>query len=321
MLTQRMPNKPQKRNKRIQWTDVLTFLLFVILAAIIWYGHALHSVRNTRVPVHIQYTGKPGTIGLGEEGLPETVEIEVRDAGARLNTYHHEPLQLTIDLRQYIHGEKGTIHVPSDALRRGISDILQGTSRLIETTPEQISCSYFTEQEKTVVLALTGEWKEAPEYQLVGEPKLSKQQVKIYGSERSLRAIDTIYTEPVALKDLVDTTTARLALVVPQSVRADIDSVTMTVITERFTEKKFRLPIRINGEPEGYNIRIFPDEAEVSIRVAMRHYAQVQDKDLRVSCTYTPERTETLDVEIHYSNPYITSAWVYPGVVEYILVQ
>ena len=108
--------------------EILTFLLFVVLASLLWYGHAMNSVRNTRVPVLIHYTGKPGSIGLGKEGLPDTVLIEVRDAGKRLNTYHREPLRLTIDLRQYIHGEKGTIHVPSDALRRGISDILQASS-------------------------------------------------------------------------------------------------------------------------------------------------------------------------------------------------
>ena len=109
--------------------DILTFLGFVVLAAFIWYGHAMQSVRNTRVPVMITYTGKPGNIGLGEEGLPEQVMIEVRDAGARLNTYHREPLHLTIDLRSYIHGEKGTIHVPSDALRRSISDIISPSRR------------------------------------------------------------------------------------------------------------------------------------------------------------------------------------------------
>ena len=137
--------------------DILTFLLFLVLAAVIWYGHAMQSVRNTRVPVLIQYTGKAGNIGLGEPGLPDTVMIEVRDAGSRLNTYHREPLHLTIDLRQYIHGEKGTIYVPSDALRRSISDILQGTSRLIDTKPEEISCLYFTEQEKSVLVAFSGE--------------------------------------------------------------------------------------------------------------------------------------------------------------------
>lgn len=53
--------------RRIVWSDVLTFLLFLVLAALIWYGHAMHSVRNTRVPVYIQYTGKPGTVGLGKK--------------------------------------------------------------------------------------------------------------------------------------------------------------------------------------------------------------------------------------------------------------
>ena len=104
--------------------DFLTFLLFVALAAMIWYGHAMHSVRNTIVPVLIQYTCKPGTIGLEGDGLPSTVMVEIRDAGSRLNTYHKDPLHLTIDLRQYIHGDKGTIHIPSDALRRSISDLL-----------------------------------------------------------------------------------------------------------------------------------------------------------------------------------------------------
>ena len=135
--------------------DILTFLLFVVLAAAIWYGHAMQSVRNTRVPVLIQYTGKPGAIGLAAPGLPDTVLIEVRDAGARLNAYHRDPLRLTIDLHSYIHGEKGTIHVPSDALRRSLSDILQGTSRLIATQPEELTCksSIWVEKEERRVNA------------------------------------------------------------------------------------------------------------------------------------------------------------------------
>ena len=135
-----MSVKKPKISRWKHWNDVFTYLLFVLFATMIWYGHAMHSVRNTRVPVLIQYTGMPGAIGLSDD-LPDTVMIEVRDAGSRLNAYHREPLRLTIDMRQYIHGDKGTIRVPSDALRRSISDILQGTSRLIDTHPEEIVCS------------------------------------------------------------------------------------------------------------------------------------------------------------------------------------
>ena len=301
--------------------DILTFLLFVVLAAVIWYGHAMQSVRNTRVPVKIQYTGKPGNIGLGDPGLPDTVMIEVRDAGARLNTYHREPLHLTIDLRQYIHGEKGTIHVPSDALRRSISDILQGTSRLIDTKPEEISCPYFTEQEKTVVVAMAGEIHPAQEFQMVGKPTLSRKTVKIYGNDKTIAHIDTIYTQTQQLTDVTDTLDVRLALDIPKGVRAETDSIDMRVITERFTEKKFIIPLHVIGVPEGVHLRLFPNEVEVSVRVGMSHFAQVQASDIKAVCHYSKERTDKLDVDLRYSNPHITSAWAYPGVVEFMVEQ
>lgn len=301
--------------------DILTFLLFLVLAAVIWYGHAMQSVRNTHVPVTITYTGKPDNIGLGDEGLPEQVMIEVRDAGSRLNTYYREPLHLTIDLRSYIHGEKGTIQVPSDALRRSISDILQGTSRLIETKPEEIRCPYFTEQEKNVVLALVAELTPAAEYQFVGAPVLSRSSMKIFGQDKTIAPIDTVYTETLTMSELTDTTDLRVALVLPKNVRAEKDSIDLRIITERFTEKKFTIPIHVTGVPEGHHLRLFPGEVEVSVRVGMSHFAQVQATDINAICTYSPARADKLDVELRYANPYITSAWVYPAVVEYILEQ
>ena len=301
--------------------DVLTFLLFVVIATIVWYGHAMQSVRNTRVPVRIQYTGKPDAIGLKAPGLPDTVMIEVRDAGARLNTYHRDPLRLTIDLHSYIHGERGRIYIPSDALRRSISDILQGTSRLIETAPEDITCDFFTEQEKNVCLAFRGTLKTANEYQLVGQPTLSRKRMKIFGDEQSILAIDTLYTEYQELTEVTDTMNIRCAIDAPEGIRLEDDSVDLRIIAERYTEKKFSVPVHIRGIPEGYRIRLFPKEVEVSVRVGMNHFGQVKAGDIHASCTYSPERTDKLDVDITYTNPYITAAWTYPGVVEFILEQ
>lgn len=301
--------------------DVLTFLLFVVIATIVWYGHAMQSVRNTRVPVRIQYTGKPDAIGLKAPGLPDTVMIEIRDAGARLNTYHRDPLRLTIDLHSYIHGERGRIYIPSDALRRSISDILQGTSRLIETAPEDITCDFFTEQERNVCLAFRGTLKTANEYQLVGQPTLSRKRIKIFGDEQSILAIDTLYTEYQELTEVTDTMNIRCAIDAPEGIRLEDDSVDLRIIAERYTEKKFSVPVHIKGIPEGYRIRLFPKEVEVSVRVGMNHFGQVKAGDIHASCTYSPERTDKLDVDITYTNPYITAAWAYPGVVEFILEQ
>ena len=301
--------------------EILTFLLFLVLAALLWYGHAMQSVRNSRVPVLIHYTGKPESIGFDGRGLPDTVMIEVRDAGSRLNAYHIEPLRLTIDLRPYIHGDKGTIHVPSDVLRRSINDILQGTSHLIETSPEDISCGYFTEEEKCVFVVFKGSISPANEYQLIGEPSLSRTKVKIFGQDKTLQLIDTLYTEEISLEDITDTVDVRLAISAPKGVRLSNDSVDLQVVTERFTEKKFIVPVKVVNVPEGYNIRLFPQEVEVSVRVGIRHFADVQPKDVTASCTYTPDRKDKLDVELKYTNPHITAVWSYPGIVEFLLLE
>ena len=81
------------------------------------------------------------------------------------------------------------------------------------------------------------------------------------------------------------------------------------------------IPLRVTGVPVGQHMRLFPEEVEVRVRVGMSHFAQVQAQDIRALCHYSPDRAEKLDVELRYSNPYITSAWVYPGVVEFILEQ
>lgn len=301
--------------------DFLTFLLFLGLAVALWLGHALQSVRNTRVPVLVSYTGLPGTIGLEDQGLPDTVMIEVRDAGKRLNQYMHEPLRLTIDLRSYIHGEKGTIHIPSDALRRSISNLLQGTSSLIEAHPDELVCGYFTEQEKTVAIVWAGKAEPAEEYQLVGQPSLSLSQIHLYGKAAMLDKIQAIETEAAELTRLTDTTATRVALRLPAGIRAEKDSVTVTVIAERYTEKKMIVPLHVTGVPEGYHIRLFPREVEVSVRTGLHHFEKVEPADVRAVCVYTPERADKLDVELHYTKPYITSAWAYPATVEFVLEQ
>ena len=170
-------------------------------------------------------------------------------------------------------------------------------------------------------MALKGTLTPAAEYLFVEQPRLSRKTMKIYGQDKVISTIDTIYTQEVAMTDLMDTTDLPIALALPKGVRAECDSVDLHILAERFTEKKFILPIHAIGVPEGYHLRLFPQTVEVYVRVGMSHFAEVQPEDIHVKCIYAPERVDKLDVELSYKNPAITSAWAYPGVVEYILEQ
>lgn len=307
----------KRRNK-----DVFIFLLFFVLATFIWYGHAMQSVRNTSVPVYIHYIGKPANYGLGEEGLPEKVMIEVRDAGHRLAAYHENPLQITIDLHQYIHGDSGRIQIPSNDLRASIKAVLQDNSNLIDTKPEEISCIYFKEHDKLVNLTFDGEIQLADGYQLIGQPKLTQKKIRIYGKAEKLREIQEISTEHCVFNNLSDTLITKVAITMPKGIRAETDSVGLEIFTEQFTEKRFEVAIQAQRVPSGYRIHLFPETAEVSVRIGMTHYAELKAEDLKVYCVYPILPQPKLAVFLDYSaNPHITSAWVYPAEVEYLLEQ
>lgn len=308
-----------RRNK-----DIFIFVLFFVFAAIIWYGHAMQSVRTTSVPIYIHYIGKPANIGLGEEGLPNKLMIDVRDAGHRLAAYHENPLRITIDLHQYIHGDSGTIQIPSNALRASIKGALQANSNLLGTEPEEIRCSYFREHEKNVRLMLDADIQLASGYQIIGKPQLKQQKITIYGKQDVLQEIDTIRTQHLAFTNLSDTLRTQVALDLPKGIRAERDSVYLELFIEQFTEKRYKMQIEKRNVPSGWNLHIFPEDVEVCVRIGMSHFADLKDSDLKVYCICPsyPTGEKKLDVTFDYSaNPYITSAWIYPAQVEFLVEQ
>lgn len=307
------------RIQHTEWRDVLTFLLFVVLATALWFGHAMQSVRNARVVLPVHYTGIPQDAYLSGEALPATLKAEVRDAGKRLRKYQVAPPELTIDLSNQIRGTEGDIRISSDVLRRSVTDLLQGTSKLVSVEPEQIVCAFVRQEEKSVRVEIDGEFVPAAEYQIAGEPRLIQTSVTIFGTHGQLDSLSVIHTEPIQANALKDTTLLTVALRAPEGIRLAQDSVGITVITERFTEKQFKLPIRATEEREGERLRIFPHEVSVVARVGISHFAEVEAKDFEVLCPYPRPGDNKLPVTVRHHNPYITNLRFFPQEAEFIV--
>ena len=306
-----------RRNK-----DTFIFILFFALVSIVWYGHSMQSVHSTRVDVAIRYIGKPARIGLGDEGLPDHMTVELRDAGHRLVQYHQQPMQITINLHQYIHSDSGMIQIPSNVLRGSVKSLLQANTTLVETWPEEIQCSYFREHEKKVVLMLDADIVPASDYLIVGKPKIKKNKITIYGQKELLSTIDTIRTQHVTITNVRDTLRQNLAIAFPHGVRAGSDSVQLEVMTEQFVERKFDVPVIAANLSSNAIAHFFPSSVEVTVRIGPKYEESLKLSDLHVYCTVPKVPRKKLSVEINYSaNPHILSAWLYPGEVEYFVEE
>lgn len=308
-----------RRNK-----DIFLFILFFLLATLLWFGHAMQSVRTTTVPVYIHYTGQPDTIGLAKGSLPSQVMITVRDAGHRLRAYHKNPPQITIDLHQYIHGDSGTILIPSNDLRASIKAVLQDNSNLLSTSLDEIQSRYFKEESKLVTVVFAGTATPADGYQKIGEPQLIDKQIKISGQPEEINKIDTIFTKAVAFNDLTAPLNARVALDIPEGIRTKVDGVTVTLPVEQFKEKRITVKIEV-ANPEDIQkgvkeVLFFPSTVDVNIRVGNQYADKINESYFKATCEYplSVDVGDRLEVTLNYQeNPHITSMWFYPKEVEY----
>lgn len=304
---------PKKLSK-----DLLTYLIFVVLASITWFGHALTSVRNAVVYVRVLYVGIPDNIGTAEP-LPESLQMKVRDTGSRLGSYRRTPLTLTLDLSGQFVKDQGEIKVSAEVLRRNIGDLLLGTSKLQDVMPQEIQVSYFRQREKTVDVILEGEYSAARQYEILSEPVLEKNRIRIFGSRQALDTIRAIHTKPLQAQQLRDTLDTRVELDVPEGIRAEMADIGVMIPVEQFTEKVFRMPLQTPATEPGQTLLLFPAEVTVTLKVSMAHFGEVSMEDVRVSCPRPTMQDQNLPVKVSYHNPYIRGARTNPQVVEFII--
>lgn len=134
--------------------ELLTYAGFVALAMVVWIGHALSSVRNASVSVRVHYAGVPDYIGW-RDSLPETLTLQIRDAGRRLSYYREEVPVVTIDLSDQLKREKGEVRIGTEVIRRNVSDLLLGTTKLQAIEPAEIRAHYYTSKQTDIEEPMT----------------------------------------------------------------------------------------------------------------------------------------------------------------------
>lgn len=302
------------------WGETLIFVCFVLVATALWYGHAMTSVRTEVVPVHVQYSGVDSRIAFNDS-LPSTLNVEIRDAGQRIKTYFRDSPTITIDLQPQLAKNEGSINITEEQLRISVNSVLQGTSKLLTIDPATIHSTFYRQSSKQVPVILQANISPAKEYQFALRPTLNEPTIDIFGAPTDLECLDTIYTQPYQLADLKDTLIDQVALILPEGVRAQADKVTFMAVTERFTEKVFTLPITYQSPDSTLTLRLFPAEAAVTVRCAIRDFNSVEASDISLTCAFPKTKVDRLRVKASTTNKKITMMRVHPAFVEYIVEQ
>jgi len=299
--------------------NLFTFCLFLVFAAILWYGHAMNTVRERTLSIEIQYAGIPDNVAF-TGSLPAEFRFTVRDQGKRLQKYHESTfIPIEIDLSQQLNTKEGHLHIAADQVKSKIADQLQGTAKIQNIQPDIIETDFYTQHSKSVAVKIEGDISAATQYYFTQPPVTIPSKVKIFGKKEQLDSITAVSTEVLSATDIRDSISINVGLMPVSGIRFATDSVTVKAQTRQFTEKRLTLNIPTKGVPAGERMRIFPSTAEVTVHIPVEYFNEVNENNITIFCKYPQKQQRSLPVELKYDSKHIIKARVTPAEVEYII--
>lgn len=300
--------------------DVLSFLLFVLLASAFWFVNALDKERETEIIVPVHFEGVPQDIAITNK--IHSIKIKIKDQGLNLFTYsRHNYSSITFDLGRVFY-EKGRINISPDQIRGKIARFLLPSTSILGIYPDSLSLQYERLSTKTLPVEFDSKIELSNQYVLSDDIHISPPEITVFGPKSVLNKLETVKTEFVELKKISDTIYVNTKLRPIKSVNFASDEIKVSIFVEMFTEKSIQLPVTIQNCPDRIVIRTFPAMVNVTFNVGMSHFNAINSEDLSVVLDYNEiehNQNSKQTLKLINTKSFISNVKVNPAEVEYII--
>lgn len=273
----------------------------VLLALLLWVHVATNKSYeyNLEVPVRVQNV--PDGLVLTSE-FPQFVNVRVKGTGKQLLSLLSRDAELTIDISDAKEGtmrrELGFADVA--ALFDGSYDDLELMS------PRVMTLKLEREIERRLRVEPNLFATAAEGFVIMNEPAAEPASVTAVGPVSVFRHLESLSTEPKDLKDLTESVTETLRLVVPDTLRIRVDSpvVLVSITVDRLERKAF--PWIGIVPPRGFNTRQYgfePDSLTLLLGIPRSLLDSVSEEDIRITFSVPGNLTDSLKAALQYTLP------------------
>lgn len=307
--------------------NILTFSIFLVLSASLWFLNALRKSYVTEINYPIHITNPPNGLVVGEVSSTSLL-VTIKADGFTLASYYFSQYfrPLVIDVlasKSHIRRTQRGVYLLSNPLSRQLYDLLSKNVQILSIAPDTLFIDFSKEGRKKIPVKLVHSFTFEKQYNQSAPIIIQPDSVVISGSSSALSAIDSIETGFQNYHNIKDSLFLRCKLQFNSKLAVSEEFCNVIVPVEPFTEAKIKVPVVSKNLPENVNAKFFPSEISVSYNVAIsrmksitsHQFSAVVDFSL-VSSSFQPDK---MRVKIETHPPFINEVSYSPLLVDYIL--
>ncbi len=301
--------------------DLITFTLFLLLSAFLWTLNAMKEKYETMVNVPVEYKNLPQEYLLRNE-LPNTFRVTLYGQGTSLVTYRlsnrFEPL--VVDLSDMRSGRRS---IATSSLIPNLQKQIKSETKITKIFPDSLIFNIERLSQKKLQVKTNGILELAQQYTYCDSVEIEPSVITAYGAKMDLDSMKAAITEEFNITDIKDTLKVNIKLKELPLISYSDSVVTLTIRTERFTEKNIQAPISVCNLPRDRQLRIFPSTVSAMCKVGLSNYEKIDASSFTFTVNYEDAKhgIDKLPISIKESPSFVFGIRLNPEHVDYIIEE
>jgi hypothetical protein len=263
-----------------------TFLFFLGFSSVIWVFVQFSKEYSVALEFPIIYTNIPkDKILLGDN--PRTLDLRVKEKGFVIAKHKFSPPEILIDISD-AQEKEGELIFDLDKHKPAILSQLNIEYEDANFLQNDLKITFEEREVKTVKVRSNINLNYAVGYSALEEIKLKPDSVRVSGPENILDTLSFIPTEFLEINNISNDVSGKIKLDYSKLKKITVfqEEVSYSSRTDKFTEGKVQIPIKVINVPANTNVVIFPKEVTVYYQVSLHEFDGITADDFEVNIDY-----------------------------------
>ena len=305
-------------------TKFLTFLVFLLISAALWFLIKLTKEYTTQTEFTVVYTEVPASKWLSTPEQKVKLSF-VADGFATLrhNLVRPQRRLVSISLEEVPYRLEGgnTYSYGSQYVAEQVAEWIGVPSGNVTVNDDKQYFNMEELQQKEVPVEVPLDVKTQRQYLVYGSPKVEPAMVTVYGPKTVLDTLTAVHTAVFSAVNAKGQLTQTLPIdYYGGTVRSEQATAEVAVEVEQYTETDIEVPVKVS---DTVNCRFFPETMKVKCLVPIRDFANVSAASFLVLAdTAQLHRLEPLlDIRLTKVPEHVQVVKTEPDQVEYLIVN
>ena len=264
--------------------DFLVFLLFLGITLFFWWSQTMNQNYETQMKLPVIVSDVPDNVRITRQPTRQlTVSLSGKGSSLKKTGRRGSRQVLRISNSSFAMSH-GHASLATSRLRDSIAAMLPASVVIHSISPDSIVYQYAMQRSLTLPVEFDGTTESQDQFFLERiEFNPDSVLLKVLESDT---AVHRAVVEAGQIVLSADTIIRAVALRTEPGVIYSQDEVTMTVLSQQYTEKSLEVPITGVNFPEYVSLKSFPARAVVTVWVKMSEYDRVTAADFQVVVDY-----------------------------------